>query len=1064
MKKGKKIICALLGIVTAVVSMQVTAPVQLVEAAEREVVSRVVTGENGKSYVEVDGKPFMYENVENMGTWQRNGFDCDSIEGYAGPLPVSWMENVFEKTKFAGYNTVSLFFDWSDIEPENEGEYDWTLLDQYIEWADKYDVRLSLTWFGSDAGGGTRLPGYSAGWSCHVPGYLQNQEKYWNKRPVDPDTAYTKETRFRAPTSGPVADYIKSCEKNALIALTEHLRDYDKTHRMISLMINNESQNIPDSWHSELAYAVKSVGYDFVLGQHQQKAQYRKLDGYDFVGFDDYSTSLANKQGWYDKSPTALKICLESGGNANNLSSQVLHAITNGAWLEAWQLCDAYSNCYQLGMYEAPDANYGKNEPDYLTWKVGEEETLKYGAKKNKNLQLALQKAYWVIAQASKDEMLSFNLETDEPVADYKATKRINGHAFGFESDGPDKVRGKGSNAMIANKNDYYYCLSDTGIEVTFLTDAPPISAEYGYQDENGEWVCEADAKVVQRDDGTWAVTCGQSQVLRLELEQVNAAPVFAQDTFTKTVIQNMTTSGQVEAEDENYWDVISYRIGEQPKHGTAEVKDDGTWSYTPEENYVGEDSFTVEASDGKGGTAAAAISITVKEANSAPIFDADAYELATEANTIAGGVFEAMDEDDDDVLTYSIRSQPSHGTVIIAADGQWTYTPAKDYTGTDSFTVTAQDSLGASADAVVNLTVNPASDDYGTNLALNKEIEASSVYSNNRLAAYAVDGDPKTLWAAKSGDFPQTLTVDLGAKYNLAAAKLQITDPGDIWTYKLEGSNNNKTWTILTDRMNTGIKDDTKVTEIIEGAYRYVKWTITGTSHPTRWANAAEFEIWGDDTPLSSDAQTPNITKQPQSAEYFYMEIPEALSVEASVTDNGELSYQWYKNDQNSIEGAQIVSGATDPVYLPSTEEIGETYYFCHIINRDNELAGQGEIETPIDSDMACITVKKANGTASVSIMDWVYGTEASLPVPESGTNGTESVIYLYKLKNADDSTYTEEVPAEIGDYTISAIFAETDYYNAVTVTADFSIIEQDTPEEIPVTGITLDTEELKL
>lgn len=84
---------------------------------------------------------------------------------------------------------------------------------------------------------------------------------------------------------------------------------------------------------------------------------------------------------------------------------------------------DAYSDCYQLGMYETPNADYENGTPDYLSWQVGDQQTLKYGAAKNKRLQLALRKAYWVVAQGSENEMLGFNLETDEPAANYMATK-----------------------------------------------------------------------------------------------------------------------------------------------------------------------------------------------------------------------------------------------------------------------------------------------------------------------------------------------------------------------------------------------------------------------------------------------------------------------------------------------------------------------------------------------------------------------------------------------------------------------------------------------------------------
>lgn len=42
-------------------------------------------------------------------------------------------------------------------------------------------------------------------------------------------------------------------------------------------------------------------------------------------------------------------------------------------------------------------------------------------------------------------------------------------------------------------------------------------------------------------------------------------------------------------------------------------VNEDGTWTYTPSKDYVGDDSFTVIVDDGHGGTTEATIVIHVK-------------------------------------------------------------------------------------------------------------------------------------------------------------------------------------------------------------------------------------------------------------------------------------------------------------------------------------------------------------------------------------------------------------------------------------------------------------------
>ena len=79
-----------------------------------------------------------------------------------------------------------------------------------------------------------------------------------------------------------------------------------------------------------------------------------------------------------------------------------------------------------------------------------------------------------------------------------------------------------------------------------------------------------------------------------------------------------------------------------------------------------------------------------------------------------------------------------------------------------------------------------------------------------------------------------------------------------------------------------------------------------------------------------------------------------------------------------------------------------------------------------------------------SVSIDDWtVKGTKSKPSV--SGNKGGATPTYEYKVKGADDSTYTTKVPTEIGEYTIRATVKKTANYNGATATADFSIKEEE-------------------
>jgi predicted outer membrane repeat protein len=61
--------------------------------------------------------------------------------------------------------------------------------------------------------------------------------------------------------------------------------------------------------------------------------------------------------------------------------------------------------------------------------------------------------------------------------------------------------------------------------------------------------------------------------------------------------------------------------------------------------------------------------------------------------------------------LAVSAATAPSHGTLVVRADGSFTYTPAPDYHGSDAFTYYVTDGLHGAATGSVSLTVNPVND-----------------------------------------------------------------------------------------------------------------------------------------------------------------------------------------------------------------------------------------------------------------------------------------------------------------------------------------------------------------
>ena len=86
---------------------------------------------------------------------------------------------------------------------------------------------------------------------------------------------------------------------------------------------------------------------------------------------------------------------------------------------------------------------------------------------------------------------------------------------------------------------------------------------------------------------------------------------------------------------------------------------------------------------------------------------------------------------------------------------------------------------------------------------------------------------------------------------------------------------------------------------------------------------------------------------------------------------------------------------------------------------------------------------IKKAPNKVTVSIEGWAKGEEASIP-DVIADFGAKTATLVYKVKNADDSTYSDTVPSEVGEYTVKATIAGSSNYEGGEATCDFEIIQK--------------------
>lgn len=194
----------------------------------------------------------------------------------------------------------------------------------------------------------------------------------------------------------------------------------------------------------------------------------------------------------------------------------------------------------------------------------------------------------------------------------------------------------------------------------------------------------------------------------------VEDAPVAVNDLYYAqpgaTLV--VTTANGVRAND---YDVdgqaITVSLFSAVTTGTLSLTSTGSVVYTPPAGFRGVATFGYRVNDGDEFSNVATGTIVV---NSRPVATPGAYQT-NEDTTLnvgaAGGVLQGDTDAENDPLTAVLMTPPAHGTISLAADGSFAYTPALNYSGPDSFTYAANDGGQNSTAATISLTINAVND-----------------------------------------------------------------------------------------------------------------------------------------------------------------------------------------------------------------------------------------------------------------------------------------------------------------------------------------------------------------
>ncbi len=213
---------------------------------------------------------------------------------------------------------------------------------------------------------------------------------------------------------------------------------------------------------------------------------------------------------------------------------------------------------------------------------------------------------------------------------------------------------------------------------------------------------------------------CTKIYTRQIVIISCNTAPILTSDNYTvaeDNVLDNgfsLLSNDASDPEGDNI--TVSSTPISPPANGSVTLNPDGTFSYTPNQNFNGGDTFEYEVCDDGFPMACNTemVYITVTPVNDEPT-PVDDTGVVQEDASISGNLKNNDTDPDGDnfVLTSTPITQPANGSLFILSSGFYAYTPNPDFNGTDSFEYEICDDGNPvlCAIATVNITINPVND-----------------------------------------------------------------------------------------------------------------------------------------------------------------------------------------------------------------------------------------------------------------------------------------------------------------------------------------------------------------
>lgn len=475
----------------------------------------------------------------------------------------------------------------------------------------------------------------------------------------------------------------------------------------------------------------------------------------------------------------------------------------------------------------------------------------------------------------------------------------------------------------------------------------------------DGTYTYTPDAEFSGTDSFTYIVTDADSGESATQTVVITVDPL---DDGVASITSGGTGSG---AEDTVLGDTLvvsdpdglaasPFAINSQGGNGTAAIDaTSGVWTYSPDPNYNGTDSFTVTITDAQAFTSTVTVNVTVTPITDLTSAD-DVLAVGINSTNNPGSVAGNDSTTSGGTLSFALGGGVSvtDGTLVFSSDGSYTYSPDTSYIGTDSFSYVVTDAdSGESATQTVTITVAPFVDD-GPASATGGDSDTGD--EDTVLGATLTVTDPDGLAASPFA---------INAQGGNGVAAIDATS--GVWTYTPDANFNG------TDSFTVTVTDAEAFTSTV---------TINLTVNPVN--DLPEF-LTGADV----------ITDAPNADIYNFSSLPEGTPIGTAVgnvlagdLDGDPITYQFAGGLTTTADGVFTIDANSGAITLAKTIVDGDVGSYALTVEvSDDGFTTTGDTAT-VNVDLTDVNEAPVVSSVAISVDEGTVDNALGLSAPTDG------------------------------------------------------------------------------